>query len=68
MSQLIKDVPRIDARSTLAEALSRLDQAGDEVLCVQSSTNKTVCPMVSVLNRQRIGTHTALAMRSHSSQ
>ena len=64
MPQLTKELPHVDTRSTLAEALSKLDHVGTEILCVRRATNKTVGPIVGVLNRHHISKHTALTQQS----
>ncbi len=64
MPQLTKELPHIDARSTLAKELSKLDHAGTEILCVRRSTSKTIGPIVGVLNRHHISKHTALTQQS----
>ena len=58
--RLKRDLPYINVRSTLAEALWSLEQTESETLCVRELTNATVGPIVGVLSRRHIVNHTTL--------
>jgi hypothetical protein len=64
--QLQKNIPHINVRSTLAEALSTLDQSGTATLCVRGLTNAVTGPIVGVLSRRHIAKHAGLSQGSFS--
>jgi CIC family chloride channel protein len=64
--QLQKNIPHINVRSTLAEALSTLDQSGTATLCVRGLTNAVAGPIVGVLSRRHIAKHAGLSQGSFS--